>query len=92
MTEKEIKHLNRSEILALLIAQMEENIALRKRVEELEIELANRKIILDRAGSIAEAALALNGVFEAAQAAADQYLENVKLSTYLSQGREDSSL
>ena len=29
-------------------------------------------------GSIAEAALKLNGIFEVAQKAADQYLENVK--------------
>jgi hypothetical protein len=34
--------------------------------------------MLDKAGSIAEAALQLNDVFELAQKAADQYLENVK--------------
>lgn len=37
-----------------------------------------RRIELEEAGSIAEAALRLNGIFDLAQKAADQYLENVK--------------
>lgn len=39
---------------------------------------ASREIELEEAGSIAEAALRLNGVFEAAQRAAEQYLVNVR--------------
>lgn len=46
--------------------------------ETLEAERNKRKIELEDAGSIAEAALRLNGVFEAAQKAADQYLESVR--------------
>lgn len=38
----------------------------------------SREIELEEAGSIAEAALRLNGVFEAAQQAAEQYLMNVR--------------
>lgn len=38
-----------------------------------------RRIKLQEAGSIAEAALRLNGIFDIAQKAADQYLENVRL-------------
>ena len=34
--------------------------------------------MLNKAGSIAEAALQLNGVFQAAEAAAAQYLENIQ--------------
>ena len=37
-----------------------------------------RRIELQEAGSIAEAALKLNGVFEAAQRAANQYLQSVR--------------
>lgn len=44
-------------------------------IEELKM---TREIELEEAGSIAEAALRLNGIFEAAQEAADQYLMNVK--------------
>ena len=40
--------------------------------------LASKEIHIARAGAIAEAALMLNGVFDAAQKAADQYLENVR--------------
>ena len=40
---------------------------------------ATRKIQLEQAGSIAEAALQLNGIFEQAQKIADQYLYNVGL-------------
>lgn len=46
--------------------------------EVLEAERHKREIELQEAGSIAEAALRLNGVFEAAQKAADQYLESVR--------------
>ena len=47
--------------------------------DTLERERTSRRIELDEAGSIAEAALRLSGIFEAAQDAADRYLENVKL-------------
>lgn len=45
----------------------------------LETERTQKQIQLEDAGSIAEAALRLNGIFEAAQEAADQYLYNVRL-------------
>lgn len=48
---------------------------LKFRMEEMH---ASRLIELNEAGSIAEAALRLNGIFEAAQRAAEQYLMNVK--------------
>lgn len=46
--------------------------------ETLEAERHKREIELQEAGSIAEAALRLNGVFAAAQKAADQYLDSVR--------------
>lgn len=49
--------------------------ALKGTIEEMKM---NRVIELEEAGSIAEAALRLNGIFEAAQQAADQYLMNVR--------------
>ena len=52
------------------------------RIRELEEEMAewkeSRRIELEKAGSLAEASLRLNGVFEAAQKDADQYLENLR--------------
>ena len=38
----------------------------------------SREIKISQAGSIAEASMQLNGVFEAAQEAAKQYLENIE--------------
>lgn len=78
MTDQELKKLRRGDLLELLIAQEKENQRLRSQVEQMEKQLADRAIALEQAGSIAEAALRLNGVFEAAQAAADQYLENIR--------------
>ncbi|MBQ3230355.1 MAG: hypothetical protein IJO64_08090 [Clostridia bacterium] len=78
MTEKELKKLNRKQLLELLLVQTERINRLQKQLETAEEKLAERIIAERDAGSIAEAALKLNGVFEAAQAAADQYIENIK--------------
>lgn len=78
MTEKELHKLKRTELLEMMLAQSREIEVLRARIEELETKLADREIRIRESGSIAEAALKLNGIFEAAQAAADQYLENIR--------------
>lgn len=78
MTDKELRRMSRGELLEMLIAQMEENERLKQSLEQVRAELRDRRITIDRAGSLAEAALALNGVFEAADEAARQYLENVR--------------
>ena len=51
---------------------------LRRRIEEWR---SSKRIELEEAGSIAEAALRLNGICEVAQQAADQYLYNIKLKS-----------
>ena len=78
MTDKELRRLSRAELLDILYEQQKryeeslaENQALRQQMEERTLRIA-------AAGSIAEAAVQVNGVFEAAQAAADQYLASVK--------------
>lgn len=78
MTDKELKRMSRAELLELLIEQMEENERLRQSLAKANAALADRQITLDRAGSIAKAALELNKVFEAADLAARQYVENVR--------------
>ena len=70
MTDKELRRLSRSELLEMLIAQTEENSQLKIRLEQAEAQLRDRRIEIDKAGSLAEAALSLNGVFQAAEAAA----------------------
>ena len=78
MTSKEMKRLSRSELLEMLIAQMEENNELRLQLDLANAKLQSREIAFQRAGTLAEAALAVNGVLEAADRAAEQYLENIK--------------
>lgn len=78
MTDKELKRLKRVDLFELLIAQSRENDRLRAELEEARSKLEARELTLKQAGSIAEAALRLNKVFEAAQAAADQYILSVK--------------
>lgn len=78
MTDRELRKLSRADLLELLLEQSRENEQLRKQLEQAEAKLADRKIEIEHAGSIAEAALRLNGVFEAAEQAAAQYLDNVR--------------
>ena len=78
MTDKELRHMNRKELLELLIEQMQENQMLQKELDSVKEELNHRRIKLENAGSIAEAALALHQIFEQADAAAKEYLENVR--------------
>lgn len=75
--ELNLKKLSRTELLELLLEQTKELEATQARVSELEKALADRKIEMEQAGNIAEAALQLNKVFEAAQQAADDYVLSV---------------
>ena len=75
LTEKELKKLNRYELLELLVAQGKKLDRLQAELDEANAELERRKIAVDSSGSMAEAALKLNGIFESAQNAAEQYLE-----------------
>ena len=78
MTDKELKRLSRRELLQMLLLQTQENERLKLRLEEAETALRDRRIMLEEAGSIAEASLRLHEVFDAAQAAAQTYLENIR--------------
>ena len=77
MTDKEMKRLSRAELLELLLIQTKETECLEKKLEEVEAKLTDRQLQIEKAGDLAHAALAINGVMEAAQAAAQQYLDNV---------------
>lgn len=78
MTDRELQHLSRIELLELLIAQMEENALLKLQLKSAMAQLEHKNIEILKAGSLAEAALELNGIFQAADAAAKQYLDNVR--------------
>lgn len=71
MTREALDNLSREELLALAVQQQ-------RQIELLQQELSRRVLVMDEAGSIAQAAMALSGVFDASQQAADRYLESVE--------------
>ena len=78
LTEKELRRLNRYQLLELLIVQTERADKLQARLEEAERQLNEQTIKISSLGSIAEASLQLQGVFQAAQNAADMYVNAAK--------------
>ena len=77
MTDKELKKLGRPELLQLLMNQVQETEQLRAKVKELTEQVQRNEITCQSAGSLAEAALALNGVFQAADQAARKYIQEM---------------
>ena len=85
MKEKDLRRLKRVELLDMLIeqgrlvdAQAEEIKKLKEECEELNRKLEDRKVSLEKTGSLAEASLKIAKVFLAAEDAAKIYLENLK--------------
>lgn len=78
MTDKELRRLSRQELLDIIYQLKQNEQKLQRQLDEAEQKLQEREIRISQAGSIAEAALALSGIFEVAQAAADDYLRSVK--------------
>lgn len=78
MTDKELKRLSRTELLEMLLIQTRQVEILQKKLSKAESLLTERHMDFLEAGSLAEAMLKVNGVIDAAQAAADQYLENIE--------------
>jgi len=81
LNEKDARLREMEDAYDLLRDQLDEKSAqLRELDEALQTEREDRLAGLNETGSIAEAALRLSGVFEAAQRAADLYLQKVRES------------
>lgn len=78
MTKNDARKLKRGDLLELLIEQTEENQRLMNKISQLEAKLSERVIVMEQAGSIADAALGLTEVFSQAQDSADRYLESIR--------------
>lgn len=94
LTDRELRKLDKSDLLQLLIEISDENEALRRENAALKSNAPSGKsqpVLQDfhaqEIGSLADAALRVHGVFEAAQAAADDYLAAVRSANYA--GNED---
>ncbi len=80
MTEKELKRLGRRDLIEIIASMKKTEVELRDLLVKADQKLADRNIRIDNAGSIAEAAMTLSGVLEAAQAAADTYVQSVRFA------------
>lgn len=90
MTQKELKKLNRRELLQMLLTQSRKLDEQTAEIADLKKKLEEKRAVEKNAGSIAEAALGLYGVFEAAQKAADYYLDAVRLTAEREEQRGES--
>lgn len=77
MTDKELKRLGRAELIDIVYELQLRNEQCQEQIAQLQAQLDEKLLKIENAGSIAEAAIAVNKVVEAAQAAADQYLESI---------------
>ena len=96
MDAKELSRLSKTDLLELMLEMSRENDRLKRKISVYEKVVNDNKIDIEESGSIAEAALKINGVFEAAQAAADQYLDNIirmhdEMEKRLSEMRQEES-
>ena len=79
MTDKEVKRLSRSQLIEIIYQLQTREEELTNKNRRLEEELRSKRIRIEEAGNIAEAALALNDVFQSAQSAAAQYLSEIQI-------------
>ena len=76
--EKELRKLKRSDLLELMLVQSEEIDRLREELDRTKQQLEEKTVRSQQAGSIAEAAVQISGLLNAAQEAADIYLQSIK--------------
>lgn len=78
MESRDLRKIKRKELLELLLRQKIRIEELETELEDVKKKLDDKNIKIDESGSIAEAALKLNGIFEVAQKSIDDYVDNVK--------------
>ena len=79
MTDKDLKKLNRQDLLILLAEQTERANALEENLQKAERKLKERQLSINESGTLAEASLKLSGIFQAADDAVATYVENIKM-------------
>lgn len=87
MADKELRKLQKIELLEILVDQRKRIDELEKELSETKAKLEDREIKIRNSGSLAEASLKLTNIFEEAQKAVDLYTDNIKqqAETYMKQ-------
>jgi hypothetical protein len=88
--EEKPAKLTRQELLEVLVKQSKKIDSLEAQLKEANEKLAQRELTIANAGSLAEAALKLNQIFEDADAACQQYRDSLKAMAER-QGREEDA-
>ena len=78
MTDRQLRKASRADLLRILLEQRKENEALRQQINAIHEQLHQRQITIDQSGTLAEAALKLSGIFDAAETACQYYTENIR--------------
>ena len=78
MTNKEFKRLSRSQLIDIIYQFQLQVDKLTERNQELEKELADKRLRFESVGNLAQASLVMNDCFQKAQDAADQYLFEIQ--------------
>ena len=82
MRYNNLKKLKREDLLEILVEQGKEIERLEQALDEAERKLKDRTINVENIGTMAEAALKLSHIFEDADSAAKQYLDNIKKRSF----------
>ena len=78
MTDKEFKRLSRAQLIDIIYQFQLQVDTLTEQNQALEQALADKRLRLENAGNIADAALEMNNFFRSAQNAAEQYLNEIR--------------
>lgn len=78
MDAKDFRHLSRPQLLELLLEVLQEKQELEEELSRAKKDLERREVILQNAGSIAEAVVGINDLFATAQETAKDYLESIE--------------
>jgi cell division septum initiation protein DivIVA len=79
MTDKEFKRLSRSQLIDIIYQLQLKQEELTAENEKLSKALDDKRLRVSKAGNIAEAALEIHNVMQAAQDAAAHYLEEIRM-------------
>lgn len=76
---EDMRRYSRLQMLEMLVLQSEEIGRLREEVDNLTSQLNDRSFALEKAGSIADMSILINGVLDSIQAAGKDYLYNIEI-------------
>lgn len=76
--EKELRSLNRRELMEIIYQLKKSEQELQQENAELKDRLEDKRIKIENAGSVADAAMALSEIFTAVQSVADRYLAEIE--------------